>query len=258
MLKAALLPKLSFLPDAPSVARPVRRKNAAPAAVPSVGAAPVALPVAMTVTDLTPAGAGPTAVAASQDVQPLPAGLTRLPDAADFAEHRAAMLRFARRKIRDAELAEDTVQDALVAALASRTSFQGQSALRTWLIGILNHKIQDAFRRESRYVRPDFGDSDGGDAGGDDLERLSRADVLADIEDNDPVVEVARRRMRERLVAEIEALPPTLKEVFTLQALEGVDTEEVCRRLSITEANCWVRLHRARKRLAQRMHEHLE
>ena len=73
--------------------------------------------------------------------------------AIDLATHRGAMLRFARRKIRDEELAEDAVQDALLAALSSRESFQGKSALRTWLIGILNHKIQDTFRREGRYVQ---------------------------------------------------------------------------------------------------------
>jgi len=74
------------------------------------------------------------------------------PDANDLIAHRAAMLRFARRKIRDEALAEDAVQDALAAALTSLPSFGGQSALRTWLIGILNHKIQDTFRRETRYV----------------------------------------------------------------------------------------------------------
>jgi RNA polymerase sigma-70 factor (ECF subfamily) len=176
----------------------------------------------------------------------------------DLAEHRAAMLRFARRKIRDADLAEDAVQEALAAAIASRGSFQGQSALRTWLIGILNHKIQDAFRRESRYVRPDAGEDRGdGDSTGEGFDRLARLEAPDDDVRTDPVQAVAQRRMRERLVAEIEALPPTLKDVFTLQALEGVETGEVCRRLSITEANCWVRLHRARKRLAERMRDHL-
>jgi RNA polymerase sigma-70 factor, ECF subfamily len=178
---------------------------------------------------------------------------------ADLVSHRPAMLRFARRKIRDAELAEDAVQDAIVAALASRDSFKGQSALRTWLIGILNHKIQDAFRRELRYVRPDA--SEGIDYDGSNLEsaleRMGRPQAHEDIAFADPMTEVARRRMRERLASEIDALPPTLKEVFTLQALEGVETEEVCRRLQISEANCWVRLHRARKRLSQRMIDHM-
>jgi DNA-directed RNA polymerase specialized sigma24 family protein len=43
-----------------------------------------------------------------------------------------------------------------------------------------------------------------------------------------------------------------------MQAIEGVATPEVCEKLNITEANVWVRLHRARKRLAERLVEHLE
>ncbi|MFT3804849.1 MAG: sigma-70 family RNA polymerase sigma factor [Burkholderiaceae bacterium] len=179
----------------------------------------------------------------------------------ELTAHRAAMLRFARRKIRDADLAEDAVQDALVAALASSDSFKGESALRTWLIGILNHKIQDTFRRELRYVRQEISEStaDGGSNSWNDTawERQVRPEPIVFSDDSDPFAEVARRHMRDRLVHEIEALPPTLKEVFTMQALDGVATEEVCRRLDITEANCWVRLHRARKRLAQRMADHL-
>lgn len=181
------------------------------------------------------------------------ANITPLP--ADLMAHRAAMLRFARRKIRDTDLAEDAVQDALVAALSARDSFKGESALRTWLIGILNHKIQDAFRREYRYVHPDTeASADGGDSA---FDRLGMPEGLDEIAENDPFTEVSRRRMRAKLVDEIEALPPTLKDVFTMQALEGVETDEVCRRLNITEANCWVRLHRARKRLSQRMAEHM-
>ena len=175
--------------------------------------------------------------------------------AIDFAAHRGAMLRFARRRIRDESLAEDAVQDALTAALASREGFQGRSALRTWLIGILNHKIQDAFRRESRYVRHAEPDRDEADAYGEPSlhEALAAIDAT---DEHDPAAEVARRRMREALVREVEALPPTLRDVFMMQAIEGLPTEEVCRRLGITEANCWVRLHRARKRLSERMREH--
>lgn len=189
-----------------------------------------------------------------------PIRVPQIPSPLDFIEHRGAMLRFARRKIRDAELAEDAVQDALVAALASRESFQGQSALRTWLIGILNHKIQDAFRRESRYIRPEPTDAESGD-GGLMESAADRALAGVGVADEgwsvDPFAEVARRQLRERLIGEIEQLPPTLKEVFTLQALEGMATEEVCERLDITEANCWVRLHRARKRLSGRLAAHL-
>jgi RNA polymerase sigma-70 factor (ECF subfamily) len=179
-----------------------------------------------------------------------------LDPAADFAVHRGAMLRFARRKIRDEALAEDTVQDALLAALTARDSFQGQSAVRTWLIGILNHKIQDAFRRETRYVKLDAPGDDDGD-GDDRLERAASAQATT-TDDDDPAQQVARRRMHAALVEEVERLPAGLRSVFMMQAIEGVATADVCRELNITEANVWVRLHRARKRLTERLGPHLE
>ncbi len=175
---------------------------------------------------------------------------------ADLAAHRGAMLRFARRRMRDEDLAEDAVQDALLAALSSLGSFQGQSALRTWLIGILNHKIQDAFRREARYVP--VADNARDDAVPDEgLDRLAWGQSGQVGDTNDPAQYVASARLLDALLGEIDALPVTLREVFVLQVLEGRDTAQVCRRLGITEANCWVRLHRARKRLAGRMRDHL-
>ncbi len=178
------------------------------------------------------------------------------PSPADLAAHRGAMLRFARRRIRDENLAEDAVQDALLAALSNLGSFQGQSALRTWLIGILNHKIQDAFRRESRYL-PAADNARDDETPDDGLDRLAYGQTgqLGDVDD--PAQRVAGARLLDALLGEIEALPGTLREVFVLQVLEGRDTAEVCRRLGITEANCWVRLHRARRRLAERMRDHL-
>ncbi len=166
----------------------------------------------------------------------------------DLAVHRAALLRFARRKVRDEALAEDAVQDTLMAALQGLDKFQGQSALKTWLIGILNHKIQDTFRREGRYVgmTSDWDDED-----------FNPEDNLIDDHAEDPSAEVARGRMLIQLDHEIDRLPPTLRDVFVLQALEDMPTEEVCEKLNISEANCWVRLHRARKRLSDRVGAHL-
>ncbi|MGB7300162.1 MAG: sigma-70 family RNA polymerase sigma factor [Burkholderiaceae bacterium] len=174
---------------------------------------------------------------------------------AEFAQHRPAMLRFARRKIRDEDLAEDAVQDALASAVAAVDSFHGESAPKTWLIGILNHKIQDIFRREGRYVR--MSAADGND---DDLfdslaavhDDISQASVV-----DDPADQVSRWRMADALSLAIDQLPVSLRDVFRLQVLEGAETEEVCDTLGISEANCWVRLHRARKRLADQMQPHL-
>ncbi len=167
---------------------------------------------------------------------------------AEIGSHREAMLRFARRRIRDEDLAEDAVQEAMASAVAGLGSFHGGSALRTWLIGILGHKIQDSFRREGRYVRLQ-GDAEahGGDGAWGEGTRESL----------DPLAQVARQRLGEALQGEIEALPPGLREVFRLQVLEDTPTAEVSRRLQISEGNVWVRLHRARKRLASRLAPHL-
>jgi len=180
-------------------------------------------------------------------IQPNPSIRSTASLLGELDSHRDAMLRFARRRIRDADLAEDAVQDAMASAVAALGNFHGQSALRTWLIGILAHKIQDTFRREHRYVRL-YGEAD--------ADAIAIAPLDEGRDSADPFASVARQRLGQALHGEIDALPPSLREVFRLQVLEGAPTAEVCRQLRISEANCWVRLHRARKRLASRMSPH--
>src|SRR6267378_3268881 len=60
---------------------------------------------------------------------------------------RPYLLRYAGLQLRDRHTAEDVVQETLLAALAGEASFGGRSNLRTWLTGILKHKIVDAIRR---------------------------------------------------------------------------------------------------------------
>src|SRR5258705_6915830 len=67
--------------------------------------------------------------------------------AARVEEERPYLVRYASLQLRDAHAAEDAVQETLLAALAAEASFAGRSNLRTWLTGILKHKIIDAIRR---------------------------------------------------------------------------------------------------------------
>jgi RNA polymerase sigma-70 factor, ECF subfamily len=176
----------------------------------------------------------------------------------DFDAHRTAMLRFAKRKVRDEMLAEDAVQDALMAAVAGAESFQGQSAPRTWLMGILNHKIQDIFRKETRYIR--IGDVSASSQEEDsNYDEASTFDAISGADHGlDPMRALSSKRMGSQLAKAIEELPETLREVVRLHLIEGLSTAEVCEALSISEANCWVRIHRARKKLAQAMTAHVE
>jgi RNA polymerase sigma-70 factor (ECF subfamily) len=79
-----------------------------------------------------------------------------LPAAGDGAawllEHGDAMYRYARARVRHRDLAEDLVQEALLAALQSRDRFEGQASVRTWLLSILRHKILDHYRRVAQPI----------------------------------------------------------------------------------------------------------
>ena len=66
------------------------------------------------------------------------------------ADLRPQLLRFAKSQLRNDAWAEDAVSEILLAALESREQFRGKSQLKTWLIGILKHKLIDNLRRHSR------------------------------------------------------------------------------------------------------------
>jgi RNA polymerase sigma-70 factor (ECF subfamily) len=72
------------------------------------------------------------------------------------------LMRFARLQLRNEAWAEDAVSDTLLAALAKPQAFQGRSQLKTWLVGILKHKIIDSLRLRKREVVLDGGTDDDG------------------------------------------------------------------------------------------------
>jgi RNA polymerase sigma-70 factor (ECF subfamily) len=63
---------------------------------------------------------------------------------------RPQLLRFARTQLRNEAWAEDAVSDTLLAALGRPQAFAGRSQLKTWLVGILKHKVVDQLRRHTR------------------------------------------------------------------------------------------------------------
>lgn len=156
---------------------------------------------------------------------------------ADLLPHRAALVRFARRRLIDPTLAEDLVHDVFEAVATGRASFAGRSQLRSWLTAILKHKIVDLVRQRGTWVGFEAGADD--DAGPHDIESPQpRPDEIAE--------------QRERLahtLARIEALPETLRDAFARRVLHEQDTAEICTALAITEDNLFVRLHRARRQL---------
>jgi RNA polymerase sigma-70 factor (ECF subfamily) len=169
-------------------------------------------------------------------------------DTAALNEHRRYLYRYAIQQVRDADVANDLVQDTLVAALESDGRFQGRSAMRTWLVGILKHKIADSYRQRARapVSFEALADAERGEAiGADVAERLAGAAPAA----QEPANVVARQRFWEACQARLERMPKQAARVFILSEVLGHDSAQVCRTLGITSANLWTTLHRVRRRL---------
>jgi len=154
----------------------------------------------------------------------------------DLAAHRGDLVRFARRRLLDPALAEDLVHDVFEAVVSGRAAFGGRAALKSWLIGILKHKIVDLVRQRVGHHSLPEEDEPG----------------FVDLRCEQPGPEelAAQRERLARALAGIEGLPPGLRDAMRLRLLEDRPTEEVCRALVISEANLFVRLHRARRALA--------
>jgi RNA polymerase sigma-70 factor (ECF subfamily) len=164
---------------------------------------------------------------------------------------RAYLLRYATLQLRNAEAAEDAVQETLLAALAGEAGFSGRSSLRTWLTGILKHKIVDAIRRTSREQPLGAEDAETGLAGLDALfvEDGHWRDPPATWDDPDRALE--QKQFFAALEMCLERLPARTARAFLMREHLGLETEEICKELAITSTNCWVMLYRARMTLRQ-------
>ena len=156
-------------------------------------------------------------------------------------------------QLRDPLVAEDVVQETFLAALKARDRFSGRSSDRTWLVGILRHKIYDHLRkvcreRPVRSVSDERGRQDQ-EAWDDSL--LWAHEVAAECMEPSRRMELAE--FREALQLALGKLPPRIAQVFQMYEVEERPNREVCDKLKISENNLWVMLHRARKQLRQEL-----
>jgi RNA polymerase sigma-70 factor (ECF subfamily) len=151
--------------------------------------------------------------------------------------------------LRDAAAAEDVVQEALLAALAGEASFAGRSGLRTWLTGILKHKIVDVIRRQSRERPAADLEADGEDGEFDALfDRRGHWEEPPQAWER-PEAALGQKQFLAALEACLKALPERTARVFLMREHLGLETSEICKELGITPTHCWVMLHRARTAL---------
>ncbi|HUQ26545.1 MAG TPA: sigma-70 family RNA polymerase sigma factor [Burkholderiales bacterium] len=164
--------------------------------------------------------------------------------AARVEEERPYLVRYAGLQLRDSHAAEDAVQETLVAALAAEASFEGRANLRTWLTGILKHKIVDAIRRMSRDPEP-VGDIAEFDALFDETGHWGEAPVAW------PENSLEQKQFFLTLEECLARLPDKTARAFMMREHMGFDTDEICKELAVTPTHCWVLLYRARMALRE-------
>lgn len=158
-----------------------------------------------------------------------------------------ALFRYALARLHDRTRAEDAVQECLLAALSARSNYRGEAAERTWLFGILKHKIADQFRRASREVS--IADDDEAEALIEETFDRNGAWQTRPLAWDEPVAGIERDEFWRMLNRCIEALPATLGTTLQMVEVDELSSEDACKALDISATNLWVRLHRARLKL---------
>ena len=171
------------------------------------------------------------------------------PSPLELERHRPHLTRFALLQLRDRSAAEDAVQEVLLAAIQGAERFAGQSSVRTWLIGILKHKIVDSIRKTARERATDLS---AGETDMEDVDAFFERDghfMEPPGEWASPERALEERRFFEALERCLQTLPKNTANAFMMRELLGLETEEICKELRITPSNCWVMLYRARMNL---------
>ena len=157
------------------------------------------------------------------------------------------LYRYAMARLHNENAAEEVVQETFLAGVKAHAQFRGQGSEQAWLLGILKRKIVDWIRLRRKYAA----------TGGQD-ERDDDGFDLFDTEGNwnganrfpKPEQRLSDQELYSVVQGCIKHLPKGQADVFVLSVMEEMDSDDVCRELSITPSNFWVRLHRARLRLA--------
>lgn len=160
--------------------------------------------------------------------------------------HGDYLYRFALARLKDPHLAEDAVQETMLAAI-KKNSFEGESSVRTWLTGILKHKIIDLQRKQIREQPvSDVIDLDASELSMDDF-----FDKSGHWLDKPQTMEIPDNSLEQKQFFAVldecmSKLPKKLKTIFMLRDVHELDNENICKELDITATNAWVMLYRAR------------
>ena len=169
-----------------------------------------------------------------------------IPTDENLQQLRSYLLRYARLQLRDAALAEDAVQETLLAAFDHGATFSGKSEYKSWLVGILKHKIIDVIRKRSREQSLTV-DEDASES--EMIEGMFEAEGQwhrLPASWGNPEKSLEDKKFWEIFDRCLELMPARTARVFTMREVMELTSDDICKELAISQTNLWVLLHRAR------------
>ena len=136
------------------------------------------------------------------------------------------------RMLRNAEDAEDAVQEAYISAFKALPRFKGQSKLSTWLYRIVVNACLMKIRKDKSRAKY--------------LSEKEYDDAIVYDWKNDPEEAAVNSELRSTLESGLDRLSPDLRAAVVLRDIQGLSTEEASEALAISVASLKSRLHRAR------------
>lgn len=154
------------------------------------------------------------------------------------AGHIDAVYGYARSRLAPrGDLVDDIVQDVFLAALNGLATFQAQSSLRTWLLGIARHKIEDVYRQRLRASLPL-----------DDL-NVAGEEPPSDAMPVDERIDRTRARLKTRRI--LEQMPERYGLMLLWRYWEQRSAREMAAAIGTTEKSVERTLARARARFKE-------
>lgn len=134
--------------------------------------------------------------------------------------------------------ARDVAQEAFLRAFRALKKFRGDARFSTWMYRITANCASSHMSRRSRGRTNELPDDDS---------------VTDDRPESDPETMAEARLLRDRVDAALADLPPILRAVVVLRDVYDLPHESIASELGITESAAKVRLHRARRKLRERL-----
>lgn len=159
-----------------------------------------------------------------------------------LVELQPMLLRMAKKWIRNDAWAEDAVSETFLAAIEKPKAFAGYSTLRTWLIGILKHKLVDQIRLQTRECQITAFDEEA------DTDSSTVSENINDehLGWGDPEEMLIQQQFISKVDACLKKLPKKHAQVFKLKYGMEMESNEICHHLGLTHSNLHVMLHRSR------------